>query len=193
MKIPETERAGDYVDLYIIDFGDSCAMGYTADEVAVLLESERFAEAKVYRIYGARPDGSMEIVGVAREKFGLESGMFFHCRTEETGRRDYEYLCGWSEENRPPCRAKLHLAKLEDGTLLIGLIYPAEYEHQVGKWLSGSEFRGEGAVDAGISQVSRYYESKAERRAEKQLTANDVMRCRGRDELLACVGIELQR
>ncbi len=51
MKLPELNNSGKYVGLYVIDFGDHCAVGYTADETASLLESEKYADVKVFRIH----------------------------------------------------------------------------------------------------------------------------------------------
>lgn len=193
MKLPKTDKPEKYVDLYIIDFGDQCAMGYTAEEVATLFESQKFADAKAFRIHNARPDGTMELAGVPREKFALESGMFFHCLTEKTAHKDFEYISQWAQKNNPPCLTKLHLAKLENGTRIIALIYPAEYEQQLGNWLSDSEFQGQGAVDAGVSQVAKYYDNASDRIKEKQLFPEKSALGRSFDELLRCVGLELQR
>ncbi len=41
MKLPELEKAEKYVGLYIFDFGDHAGVGFTAEEVAELLESEK--------------------------------------------------------------------------------------------------------------------------------------------------------
>ena len=73
MKLPAIDNPDKYVGLYVIDFGTTCSVGYTAGEVAILLESEKLCKAKVYKIYQARPDGTMELHGVTREKFFLES------------------------------------------------------------------------------------------------------------------------
>ena len=192
MNLPETDNAEKYIGLYIIDFQGQCGIGYTAEEVAALLESERFAEVKVYKIHRARPDGTMELTGVPREKFFLDSGMFFHCRDEDSGRRGFQRLCTWSEQRLPPCRAKLHLTR-SDNLLLIALIYPAEYEQEIGRWLGDSGFRGSGSVDAGVSQVQRYYQTEYHILEKHQLWPVKSIRARDREDLLACVGQTWQR
>ena len=192
MKLPKTDNAGKYVGLYVIDFQEQCGIGYTAEEVATLLESERFAEVKVYKIHCARPDGTMELVGVPRDKFFLESGMFFHCRDENSGRRDFQVLRELSEKQLPPCRAKLHLAR-SDNLLLIALIYPAEYEQEIGRWIGDGGFRGSGPVDAGVSQVQRYYQAEYHILEKHQLWPMKSIQARDREELLACVGQTWQR
>ena len=79
-----------YVGLYVFDFGDQVAVGYTADEIAVLLESEKYADGKVYRIHRALPDGTMELQGVPREKFHCEDGLFFYRADDGQARQDLE-------------------------------------------------------------------------------------------------------
>ncbi len=193
MKLPKTDNAEKYAGLYVIDFQGQCGIGYVAEEVATLLESERFAEVKVYKIHRGQPDGTMELAGVPREKFSLESGMFFHCRDENSGRRDFQVLCGWSEKQLPPCRAKLHLARSDNNPLLMALIYPAEYEQEIGRWINDSGFRGRGPVDAGISQVQKYYQVEYHVLEKRQLWPMKSIQVRDREELLACVGQTWQR
>ena len=193
MKLPKTDDAEKYVGLYVIDFQGQCGIGYVAEEVATLLESERFAEVKVYKIHRAQPDGTMELAGVSREKFVLESGMFFHCRDENSGRRDFQALCDWSKKQLPPCRAKLHLTQSDNNLLLMALIYPAEYEQEIGQWIGDSGFCGSGPVDAGASQVQKYYQAEYHILEKHQLWPIKSIQAREREELLACVGQTWQR
>jgi hypothetical protein len=53
MKLPELEKSEKYVGLYIFDFGDHTGVGFTAQEVAELLESEKYRDGKVYKIHKA--------------------------------------------------------------------------------------------------------------------------------------------
>ncbi len=193
MKLPQTQTPEKYVGLYVIDFGSQCAMGYTAEEAAALLETEEYAGIKVYKIYRAYPDGRMELQAVTPQRFQSESGMFFHCRDEKSGQQEYQQLLRWSQEEPPPCRAKLQLTREADGRLLLALIYPAEYEQEISRWLGASGFQGGGPVDAGISQVSRYYQRNLESVQREQLWPVESLQSRSLEELKACVGMELQR
>ena len=193
MKLPKTSNPEKYVGLYVIDFGDQCGLGYTAEEVSILLESEEFGSVKVYKIHRARPDGSMELAGVARGRFLLESGMFFHFADDAGARGGFKKLLSWYSKQPAPCRGKLQLARGADKQLLIALIYPAEYEQEMGSWLSDSGFRGGGAVDAGISQVSHYYQGEYEVLKKHQLWPGESLRARDREELLNCIGNVVQR
>ena len=84
MKLPEMKNAEKYKGLYVVDFGDHSGVGFTAEEVAELLESEKFKDIKVYKIYRAYPDGKMELKGVPNSIFELEAGMFFYESDEST-------------------------------------------------------------------------------------------------------------
>jgi hypothetical protein len=193
MNIPKTEKPQSYVGLYAIDFGDSSSLGYRADEVACLLESEKFAEAKVYKVHRALPDGTMELAGVSRERFELESGMFFAGLDEASSRRDFELLLNDSQELAPPCRAKWQLACNNEGQFVCGLIYPAEYEQEMGQWLTEIGFMTKGTIEAGVSQVERYYQQKVTIERREQLWPDASNQGRDFATLLGCVGLQLQR
>jgi len=90
MKLPKLDKPDRYKGLYIFDFGDHAAVGFTAEEVAELLESERYGEGKVYKIHRAYPDGRLELKGVPPETFQLESGMIFYATLAETAQGDFK-------------------------------------------------------------------------------------------------------
>ena len=92
MNLPPVEHPDRYVGLYVVDFGDTCSVGYTAEEVAMLLESEAYAHVKVYRIHDATPQGQLALKGVPRERFQLETGLFFYCRDLASARGGFAEL-----------------------------------------------------------------------------------------------------
>jgi len=49
-----------------------------AEEVAEILDSEKYKDCKVYKIHRAYPDGRMELKGVRSGQFQLEAGMLFY-------------------------------------------------------------------------------------------------------------------
>jgi hypothetical protein len=59
MKLPKIQKPDSYVGLYVVDFGDNTGVGFTAQEVAELFESERFGHCKAYKIHKAYPDGRL--------------------------------------------------------------------------------------------------------------------------------------
>lgn len=162
MKLPVIQDAKRYTGLYVVDFGDHSAAGFTAVEVAELLESEKYACVKVYKIHNASPDGKMELKGVNNDLFQLEAGMFFYAADEPTALAEYKKLIGLAVANAVPCRTKVHLAKVDDKTYLTAMIYPAEYDEEVSRWLLDNGYRTAGAVEGGTSAVQRYYQANAE-------------------------------
>jgi hypothetical protein len=194
MKLPVLDNPTAYRGLYLFEFDDSVGVGYTAEEIEALLASERYAEGKVYKIYNAYPDGTMEIRGVPASRFQIESGTFF-CSLEPTAAAgDYEQLLRSAAESPPPCRAKVQAGTLEGARFphAVGLIYPAEAEDEIGRWLLAIGYKGGEAVDAGPSHVSHWYRSaKVHWRA--QLQPPDALAPRSREALFASVGRPVQR
>lgn len=193
MKLPEVQNADKYVGLYVVDFDDHCGTGFTAQEVAELLESERFKDVKVYKIYNAYPDGRMELKGVTRRTFELESGMFFYAGDVEAARSDYKRLIDLAVQVAPPARAKVHLAQSGEGQFVTALIYPAEYEEEFSRWLIDGDYKTNGQVEGGTSAVQRYYEKKPKIFERHQLFCTSPYPSRTGEELLACVKLAVQR
>lgn len=193
MKVPQVKNTENYKGLYIVDFGESVSVGFTADEAAELLESEKFADVKVYRIHNAYPDGRMELKGVPREKFELESGMLFYACDEEGAGEDFKRLSDIAVSDCPPCRAKLQLAKTGQSDFMTALIYPAEFEEDFSAWLLENDYRTEGPVEGGVSAVSGFYKSGAEILETRQLFAADSFESRTGSELLANAKAAVQR
>ncbi len=193
MKLPELENSNKYVGLYVINFGDSSSVGYTATETAALLESEKYADVKVFKIVKAYADGTLELKGVRNDTFKLESGMFFNSINKDIAVSEFETLSDYADNSSCPCKAKLQLAHDTEGNYLLGLIYPAEYEEEISSWMIASNFKGSGGVDAGISQVDRFYNSGYCIDHSKQIMAEDTIAARSFDELVNTAGVAIQR
>ena len=193
MKLPELQKPEKYVGLYIFDFGDHAGVGFTAEEVAELLESEKYNNGKVYKIHRAYPDGRLELKGVPAQTFQLEAGMFFYSGALETARGDFKKLAGLAVETAPPCRAKVHLAKYNDDKFAVALIYPAEYDDEVSSWLLDGQYKTSGAAEGGIEAAQRYYDCKLEILDRHQLFGKSESISRTGQELLASLKLAVQR
>jgi len=187
------QKPDKYVGLYIFDFGDHAGVGFTAREVAELLESEKYKHGKAYKIHRAYPDGKLELKGVPAETFQLEAGMFFYSSDLETARRDFKTLVDLAVRAAPPCRAKVHLAKFTDDKFAVAFIYPAEYDDEVSSWLSEGDYKTSGAAEGGTGAVQKYYDSAAEILDRHQLFAKSESISRTGEELLASVKLAVQR
>jgi len=193
MKLPRLEKPDRYEGLYVFDFGDHVGVGFTAEEVAELLESERYEAGKAYKIHRAYPDGRLELKGVSAEKFQLEAGMFFSSRDEATARADFKRLVNLAVRIAPPCRAKVHLARYADDRYVVALIYPAEYDDEVSSWLLEGEYRTKGEAEGGVGAVERYYQAKPEILDRHQLFGVSENVSRTGEELLVATARAVQR
>ena len=193
MKLPELEKPEKYAGLYVFDFGDHVGVGFTAEEVAELLESEKYKDGKVYKIHRAYPDGRLELKGVSAATFSLEAGMFFYSNDLDAGRRDFKALVNLAVRSAPPCRAKVHLAKYNDGEFAVALIYPAEYDAEVSSWLLVGGYKPAGAAEGGVEAVQRYYDRQAEILDRHQLFGQSESISRTGPELLASLKLAVQR
>ncbi len=185
MKLPTIQNAKRYTGLYVVYFGDHSGVGFTAPEVAELLESELFANVKVYKIHNAYPDGQMELKGVRNETFQLEAGMLFYAADEQTARKEYKQLTAVAVVSAPPARAKVYLAKLSESEFVTALIYPAEHDDDFSRWLLDNRYRTAGTAEGGAGAVERYYNTQKEILAQQQLWAADSFDQLTGQELLA--------
>jgi hypothetical protein len=193
MKLPELEKPEKYVGLYIFDFGNHTGVGFTAEEVAELLESEKYNDGKVYKIHKAYPDGRLEIKGVPNETFQLEAGMFFYSSDLENARREFKGLVNMAVKSSPPSRAKVHLSKYEDDKLVVALIYPAEYDSEFSSWLLDGGYKTGGAAEGGVGAVQRYYDRQPEILDRHQLFGQSEAVSRTGNELLSSLKLAIQR
>lgn len=193
MKLPEIKDPDKYVDLYVVDFGDHSGVGFTADEVSELLESEKFKDIKTYRIYKAYPDGRMELKGVRNEIFQLEAGMFFYEFDETVAEDDYKKLVSSAVKQSPPARAKVHLAEYNGRKFVTALIYPAEYNDEFSRWLLEVDYTTTGPAEGGIEAVKRYYADAPEILQRHQLFAGQKFESKTGVELLAATKAAMVR
>ena len=195
MKLPELQNPEKYAGLYVFDFGGGqVAAGYTADEVTVLLESEKYKDGKVYRIHRALPDGTLELAGVSRRRFEAEDGLFFYAMNEADSRVDFERLCRLAQQSPPPCRMKAHWSRLAGARYphVAAIIFPAESTHEVADWLNAAGFDGGEFVEGGPSQVTSYYEAQPVIVERRQFWPTQHG-SRSADEVLATTHLAVQR
>lgn len=179
--------------LFVFDFGAWTATGCTAAEIALLLESERFREGKVYRIQRVSPSGEMELRGIPSERFQLESGLMFFRDDADAAADDFQTLAALADETPAPCRAFMQLAdrgaQAEAGRYVVALIYPAEYEDDIAAWLLDIRYAGGTTVEGGPSAVTTYYHDEKTILNRRQLWSREATPSRGRDELYAALRV----
>lgn len=198
MKLPRLDEPQHYQGLYIFDFGEWTAVGYTAEEIAVLLDSECYREGKVYRIHRAWPDGRIELRGVSPERFHLESGLLFHRRDAEAARADHDNLARLAQTTPPPCRAYVQLAEFpsdeeQANRYATALIYPAEFDEDIAAWLLEGAYAGGDFVEGGISQVTDFYQLDKRILERTQLWSANSGQSRSAETILSSVRQAVQR
>jgi hypothetical protein len=193
MKLPELEKPEKYVGLYIFDFDGQAGVGFTAEEVAELLESEKYKDSKIYKIHRAFPDGRLELKGVSIQTFQLEAGMFFYSSILDTAKGDFKNLVSLAIKSSPPCRAKVHLSKYSEDKFAVALIYPAEYDEEVSSWLLDGQYKTSSAAEGGIEAIQRYYNDKPKILDKHQLFGKAEHVSRTGRELLAGLKTAVQR
>jgi hypothetical protein len=194
MKLPKLDNPPAYQGLYVFDFGGQVAVGYTAAEVAVLLDSEAHRGGKVYRIHRAHPDGTMELRGVPASRFQLETGLFFCSGDPDRAAADFADLARLAQEHPFPCRAKLQRGHLPGSAYphAVAVIYPAEYDEDVSAWMLARDYRGGEIAEGGTGHVTDWY-ARAEIAERLQLHGAAGRADRTPDEVLASVGRAVQR
>jgi hypothetical protein len=159
MRLPPLRDPPQYAGLYVFDFGDHVSVGYTADEVAILLDSGRFAAGQAYRVHRALPDGTIELQQVGREALSREDGLLFYRHLVRDARRDFDQLTGLADNDPPPCRAIAQLAKIRTAGpgYLTALTFPAQSADWISDWLHRIKFEGGDFVRGGAAEMSCYY------------------------------------
>jgi len=193
MKLPELKQPDKYVGLYVVDFGENSGVGFTADEVAEILESERYKDCKVYKIHNAYPDGRLELKGINSEIFQLEAGMFFYEDRLLDAKKDFQNLVNTAIQSAPPCRAKVHLSRYSSEKFVTAFIYPAEYDDEISSWLLDNNYKTAGAAEGGIGAVERYYKDRPQVLQRHQLFGQSAIESRTGEKLLADLKIAVQR
>jgi hypothetical protein len=197
MKLPTLDQPHRYRGLYVFNFGEWTAVGYTAEEVAVLLESDEYRAGKVYKIVRATPDGQMELRGVAAERFQLESGLFFNRADLDAARADFAELVRLGQAQGAPCRAFVHLADRGEregvARYVTALIYPAEYEDEMAQWLERAGYCGGDIAEGGSSHVANYYAAEKVVLQRQQLWSHPAIQSRSADQVLGSVRQAVQR
>lgn len=193
MQLPKLENPGKYAGLYVFDFGDQAGVGFTAQEVAELFESEKYKGCKAYKVHKAYPDGRLELTGVDARNFQLEMGMFFYSTDLAKGRGNFDRLVKLAVEKTYLCRAKVHLAKYAEDKFVTAVIYPAEYNDEISGWLLDGGYKTEGPAEGGLEALQRYYDQRPQILDSHQLFGKQKQISRTGAELLEHLKLAVQR
>lgn len=193
MKLPPLHNPQKYAGLYVFDFGQHASIGYTAEEILILLESARFPDGRAYRIYRALPDGTLELQPVGRESLVGEDGLLFYRHQVRDARRDFHQLVQLAEHESPPCRLSVELAKIHTAgpAYLLALIYPVAGSGLVSDWLNRIKFEGGDFVRGGAAEMACYQGARPMVIESRQWSGPGLSR--PAEQVLATIDLAVQR
>jgi hypothetical protein len=197
MKLPYLAEPAKYCGLYVFDFGQWCAVGYTAEEIAVLLASEQYAGGQAYKIRRAQADGRMELQGVSGALLRAESGMFFFRAQLAEARVDFDALVAAAEAHKPPRAATIHLVERRSAEskarFATALIFAAEGVDDIAAWLNEIGYAGGDVVEGGASHLANYRAEDKRVIEGRQLSSAAGHTSRSAADVLASVRQAVQR
>jgi len=199
MSIPfQMPRLGDpqrYVGLYVIHFPHGVSVGYTREEVAILLAEPQYRDVSAYRIHRCDDAGCIELAGVTPRDFVGDEWMIFASRDDDDAARDFARIrqCALSTPAPCPVRAELiDLANL-DPPHAVCLVYARSASTMVSSWLLAIGFRGGDRVFGGQEAAELRNAATTDPIASAALPAASQYASRTRQQLLARVSEPLQR
>ncbi len=195
MNLPTLNHAELYQGLYVFDFGDHVAVGYTAEEIETLLSTPEHKGGQAFKIHHATPDGQLLLRGLSRLDVDLQEGMIFYRASADRAREDFESLKQSAMLNPPPVPLHWHLGcdtslEIPDFTILS---YRAEASDRVGRWLEAIGFAGGDHVEAGAKVVDYCAHSNAAEHEHIAIAPDSRYHSRPAAEVLATVRKPVQR
>lgn len=193
-KLPRLTDPVKYGGLYIFDFGDRVAVGYTAEEVEFLLADPRYAGGGVYKIYRAHADGTLEIRGVNPQTWNLPAGIVFWFPDRAGAEAAFDRLKAMAAESAPPGEFDLfviHKAGSEPPYALV-MRYNQELDDAIAAWLLRIDFGLGQFIEAGGRLANQIVTGGTELQ-QARIGADAFRQSRTRREVLDAVDRDIQR
>jgi hypothetical protein len=195
-KLPALSDPVKYTGLYIFDFGERVSVGYTAQEIEILLAESKYAGGGVYKIYRAFPDGKLEIRGVNPLTWSVSTGIVFWFEDYEETVKAFELLKVTALDSAEGLPGEFSLAIIRTP----GLEYPfalimrylQELDEAIAAWLLKVKFQAGAFVEAGPRVITRVLTNSTELVCER-LGADTFRKSRTREQVLDSVDLDIQR
>ena len=193
-KLPLLSDPVKYAGLYIFDFGDKVAVGYTAEEIDFLLKEEKYSNGTVYRIYRASPDGTLEIKGVNPLTWNASTGLIFWFTKELQAADAYDRLKTLAQKNPPPGKFDLLLLHKIVNQYPYALVmrYSQELDQAIASWLLKIKYNSGDHVEGGSKLVIQIIANSTELYRE-QFDADNFRKSRTVQQVLDTVNLQIQR
>ncbi len=195
MNLPSLNHPELYQGLYVFDFGAHVAVGYTAEEIEVLLGSPEHRDGRAYKIHHATAKGELSLRGLSRLDVNVREGMVFYRASADAARADFEALRRAAITSAPPAVLHWRLgcdsqAELSECTVLS---YSAEASDRVGRWLEAIGFTGGDQVEAGAQFVDFFARASTIEHDHLAIAPHPRYHSRPPAEVLASVHKPIQR
>lgn len=195
MRLPPIADPRQYVGLYVYDFKTHVAIGYTAREVRILRESDRFRDGTAYEVYRVNEQGGFELRGALDERLVRREALCFLRHEASEARGDFDQLRTAAERRPVPANVEMTLTKVYefDPPHVTALTYPAASSTAVSGWLTVLGFEGGDRVVGGIDVHATLAGASGLTIDSCRLRALLDYKDRSAEEVLATVENALQR
>jgi hypothetical protein len=194
LKLPPLRDAQRLVGLYVVQFAHGVSVGYTSDEVALLLRETDYRDVSIFQIHRVDDAGHVELAGIRpADLAGMES-ILFASRDAAQANRDFATLRRLAAEHPLPCGVRAELIEIPDldSPHAVCLRYARPASTMVSSWLSRLGFEGGERVFGGVEAES-LRQSAGEPIASVLLPARFEQVSRSREAVLASVHEPVQR
>lgn len=192
--LPAISDPSRYLGLFVFDFGDHVAVGYTAGEIDTLRAMPEYRSGTPYQVYRIHENGGFELRGMGGSPLSVREAMCFLRAEGAAARRDYDAIVRAAEKDAIPVEAELRLLRSYsfDPPDLTALVYPAHASHLISAWLTKTTLSPGDRVEAGSNLVPQL-DSGAGLTVKSSQLLSAATSDRSRQELLDCIHNPLQR
>jgi len=195
MKLPPLRNPLQYVGLYVLDFGDRVAAGYTAQEVALLLATKEYESAKAFRIHRVDERGCVELAGVSGRDVMQRDILVFAFDSAEQAGRGFSRLRQLAQQTPAPCACAMEWVDFADvdPPNAVCLTFAQSASGGLSSWLEAVGFDAGSRVYGGPRLLGRYRAAALQPIAQCTLVAVADYAPRSIDELRDSIDQPLQR
>jgi hypothetical protein len=195
LQLPPLRDPQRYAGLYAVQFAHGVAVGYTFDEVAIVLAEQAYCECPVYRIHRIDAAGRVELAGISARDLAGDECMIFASRDAAQASGDFAALRRLAAEDPLPCGVRIELIDLADldPPHAVCLLYTKSASTMVAEWLLRAGFGGGDQVIGGAEATGIRRAASTVPIASSVLAARIAHAPRTREQVLASVHEPLQR
>lgn len=195
MKLPPLRHPERYAGLYLLDLGDRVCVGYTAEEVAVLLSTSQCRSADAYLIHRVDERGNVELAGMSADDIVRRDMLIFAFDAPQPARQAFSQLRQLAAESPAPCACAVELCDFDDfqPPHVLSLTFMQSASGRLSAWLEQVEFNPADRVFGGPRILAQYQAAAPQPIAQCLLTTTVDYASRDVDELLAALDQPLQR